>query len=176
MDFAALLWLACRCAAARAKAGVARERMAALLARDYRLFAGWATAVGTEVRAPGQGRSALAAPGRDPVSGRGQHVVELVQSRVQAEQLVAAFGEQVLSKPVAPVHLEHQPAEVAELLFARSGEQPPLATDDTRGRERSPGRLGGGPAEAVEQGHWLTSLRPLAADQQLPLDRRSRHS
>ena len=108
----------------------------------------------------GQRRAALAAAGRDAPPRCGEHLVELVQPGVQAEQLVAALGEEVLAEAVLPVHLEHQPAEIAQPLVARALDGAPFAADHAR-RRQCTARRGGmrGSAEAVEQGHAPPSLR-----------------
>src|SRR5205814_118765 len=71
--------------AARAEAGVGRQRVAAVRARDDRLFTHGAAAVRTEVRAPNYRRAALAAA-RSRTSPRrrsGEHRVELVEPRLE---------------------------------------------------------------------------------------------
>src|SRR5438067_533496 len=101
-------------AAVRAEERVRGQRVPALGAGDDRPLAGGPAAVRAEVRSPWQRRTALAAPRRDAPARGGEHLVELVEPRVDPEQLVAAFGEQVLAEAVTPVHLEHQAAEIAE--------------------------------------------------------------
>ena len=82
-----------------------------------------------------------------------EHLGELVQKGVEPEQLVAPVGEEILAKGVAAVHLEHQAAEVAELLLARPQELPALAADDA-GRWKRATRLGvRRAAEAAPKAH-----------------------
>ena len=140
--------------AVRAEERVGRQGMAALGAGQYGAVARRPAAVGAEVRAPGQRRAALAASGRDATPRCRKHLVELVQPRVQAEELVAALGEQVLAEAVLPVHLEHQAAEIAQPLVAGALDGAPFAADHAR-RRQCTARRGGmrGSAEAVEQGH-----------------------
>ena len=99
--------------------------------------AGWdveqAAAVRAEVR-PAQHRGAAAAAG-DAAVGM-QKLVDLGQPRVDADELGAALGEQVLAEAAAPVELDQQPAEVAQLLLADVQERALL----------SPQQAGVGPA------------------------------
>jgi len=60
-------------------------------------------------------RGRRGAPGRD---GCCEKRVELLEPLVQRKQLVAPLDQEVLSKLVAPEHLENQPAEVAEPVLA----------------------------------------------------------
>jgi hypothetical protein len=43
-----------------------------------------------------------------------------VDPRLEPDQLRAALEQQILAEPVAPVHLEREAAEVAELLLAQA--------------------------------------------------------
>src|SRR4029079_15403465 len=94
--------------------------MPALGAGQYGAVTRRPAAVGAEVRSPGQRSAALAATGRNAPPRCGEHVLELVEPGVQAEQLVAGPGEQVPPEAVLSVHLEHQPAEVAHPLIAQA--------------------------------------------------------
>ena len=75
-----------------------------------------------------------------------------MQAGVEAEELVAAVGEEILAEGVAPVHLEHQPAEIAQLVLALPLDDPALAANDA-GRRQSAARRGLGAGRAAEQGH-----------------------
>src|SRR6188508_1216171 len=91
-----------------------------------------AAARSAEARAPEQRRAAVAARG----AGRGgggangaEQDVELVDARLEADQLGAALEQQVLTEAVAPVHLQRQPAEVAQLLLTETQERLALAPE-----------------------------------------------
>ena len=134
-------------------------------ARDDRLLADLAPAVRAEVRAPLDRSAARAsvsdafAPLRD---GDLEQLVDLTQPPLDRDHLLALLDQQVLLELVAPEHLEHQPAEVADALLARPDEGAPLAPERA-GRRNAPGPrrrrrralrsiLRGPLAEPVEQG------------------------
>jgi len=50
---------------------------------------------------------------------RAEEDVQLVDARFESDQLRAALEQEVFPEAVAPVHLEREPAEVAELLLAQ---------------------------------------------------------
>jgi hypothetical protein len=84
-----------------------------------------------------------------------------VQPRVEAEQLVAALGEQVLPEACPPVHLEHQPAEVAQPVSraalddsALAAESTPAAAERGAARDGAGRAVGTGPSSAAESTHW----------------------
>jgi hypothetical protein len=84
----------------------------------------------------------------------GEHLVQLVQACVQPEELAAALGEQVLAEDVPAVHLEHQPTQVTQLVFAEAHEGTALSTDHPGRREWMPrGVRLRRAAEAPEQSH-----------------------
>ena len=63
------------------------------------------------------------------------------QALLDRDHLQALLDQEVLLELVAPVHLEHQAAEVADPLLARADERPPLAPQHARRRKTSaPGR------------------------------------
>jgi hypothetical protein len=68
------------------------------------------------VGAPEDGRATLAARGRGPPGIEQQ--LDLEQTLLDLGHLGAALEEQVLAEAVLPVHLHHQPAEVAEPALA----------------------------------------------------------
>ena len=105
--------------------------------------------VGAEARAPESGRAALAARVVRAAPGtlRGaEQDVELVDARLEADQLRAALEQQILAEAVAPVHLEREPAEVAQLLLAQPQERAALAAELARGRRVPAGVAAGGAA------------------------------
>lgn len=66
---------------------------------------------------------------RSPPGGHGgrEQCVELLESVVERDQLVAALDQEVLSKLVTAVHLEHEAAEVAEAVLTGTQERTTLA-------------------------------------------------
>ena len=72
------------------------------------------------------------------VAGAGTPVaeqrVELVDARLEPDQVGAALEQQVLAEAVAPVHLEREPAEIAQLLLTQAQERAPLAPELAGGR------------------------------------------
>jgi hypothetical protein len=122
-----------------------------------------APAVRAEVRAADDGRAACASGrgcGTAGSRGHREERVELLQPLVEREELVAPVDEEVLPELVAPVHLDHQPAQVAQPLLPRSQEGAPLAAEDARVRQRPPCRTGrrsrsalAGASEAGEPRH-----------------------
>jgi len=61
-----------------------------------------------------------------------------VDARFEADQLGAALEQQVLSEAVAAVHLQGEPAEVAQFLLTEAQERATLAPELARRRGRSP--------------------------------------
>ncbi|HYY02676.1 MAG TPA: hypothetical protein VE736_02220 [Gaiellaceae bacterium] len=57
-----------------------------------------------------------------------------MQALVERDELVASLDQQVLSELVAPIHLEHQPAEVAKPILAHPKQRTALAAKDARVR------------------------------------------
>ena len=55
-----------------------------------------------------------------------------MDARFETDQLRAAIEQQVLAKPIAPVHLERQPAEVAQLLLTQAQERTTLPPELAR--------------------------------------------
>src|SRR5213079_2809893 len=129
--------------ATRAEAGVGRQRMAAVRARDDCLFTHWTAAVRTEVRAPDDRRAALAAAGSRTSPGRGsrKHRVELVEPRLEIGDVPGVLAEQVLPELLPAVHLHRQAAEVAEQLLAGLQNRAPLPPERA-GRARAANRGG----------------------------------
>ena len=60
--------------------------------------------------------------------------VELVDARLEPDQLGAALEQQVLAEAVAPVHLQREPAQVAELLLAQAQERAAVAAGSAAAR------------------------------------------
>jgi hypothetical protein len=109
-------------AAHSAELCVRRERATALGTADHgRCRRHGSPAVRAEVGSPDERRPALAARGRRRTAhrhGRGEQRVQLLEAFVEGDELVAALDDQILAKLVAAEHLQHQPAEVAQALFA----------------------------------------------------------
>ena len=63
--------------------------------------------------------------------------------RLEPDQLRAPLEQQVLAEPVAPVHLEREPAEIAETLLANAQERTPLTPQRARRRHAVPSLRGG---------------------------------
>ncbi len=61
-----------------------------------------------------------------------------MNARLEADQLGAALEQKVLPKAVAAVHLQREPAEVAQLLLPEAQERPSLAPELARRRSRTP--------------------------------------
>jgi hypothetical protein len=61
-----------------------------------------------------------------------------VDPRFEADQLRAALEQQVFPEVIAPVHLQREPAEVAELLLAQAEERAALSPELGRRRGGSP--------------------------------------
>ena len=95
-------------------------------------------AVRAEVRAPGNRRAALAGRRRAP-GGRDrlEHRVELAKPVLERDDLPALLDQQLVAEARAPVHLQRQPAEVADTLLARLHDRAPLAPERP-GRRRTP--------------------------------------
>ena len=120
---------------------VGRERMPAALAADHRVARGPA-AVRAEMDAAVE-RRAAAAVRRDPgPAGRGglDEGVELEDPLLERHELRALLEHELLAVVVAAVHLQHQPAEVADALLPGLQERAPLAAEGTRRGRRAPGR------------------------------------
>jgi hypothetical protein len=64
-----------------------------------------------------------------------------VDPRFEADQLGAALEHEILTKAVAPVHLERDASEVAEPLLTQAQERPALAAEFAGRRRRPPARL-----------------------------------
>ena len=92
-----------------------------------------------EARAPQQWSAALA-PGGPRHAGsalrRAEEHVELVDPRLEPDQLGTALEQEVLAEAVAPVHLEREAPEVAQLLLAQPHERAPLPPQGARGWSR----------------------------------------
>src|SRR6185503_13861610 len=95
----------------------------------------------TELGAPEDRRAALA-PRRGPRpparDGGGEECVEVGEPLLEPLQLDATVDEEILPELVATVHLEHQPAEVAEPLLARLEQCASLAPELAGGRQCAP--------------------------------------
>ena len=78
---------------------------------------------------------------RRAIRGAEEHV-ELVDPRLEPDQLGAALEQQVLAEAVAPVHLEREAAQVAELLLAQPQEGAALAPQLARRRCGTAARTG----------------------------------
>ena len=72
--------------------------------------------------------------------------------RLEPDQLGAALEQQVLAEPVAAVHLEREPAEVAQLLLAKPQERAALTSELARRRGGTAPWAGGVPAQESLQG------------------------
>ena len=110
-------------------------------------------ALGAELRAPEDRRSALAAGGGADAAARhggGEQGVELGEPLLEADELRAAVDEQVLAELVAAVHLEDEAAEVAEARLAELEEGAALAAELSWGgsARRTARAAGGGGCEA----------------------------
>ena len=108
----------------RAELCIRSESGAALSAGDDgRLRLHRATAVGAEVGAPNEWGATLAPRGRrcSPYGDRRREQrVQLLQTLVERDQLIAAIDEQVLPELIAPEHLQHQAAEIPQTLLAHA--------------------------------------------------------
>src|SRR5205085_6447789 len=112
-------------------------------ARDRRSLTDGAAAVGAEVRAPEDRCAALAArsaPGNAPRGGCVEESVELEQPLLERGEIGAPLVDEVVPEALLPVHLEHEPAEVADPLLAQAQERAPLAAELGGGRRWSPRR------------------------------------
>ena len=65
------------------------------------------------------------------LGGRGEQVIDLAQAILDRDHLETPLLEQILAEPVAAVHLEHQPAQVADALVAGARERTSLAAQRT---------------------------------------------
>src|SRR6185295_16981420 len=104
-------------------------------------------ALGAELRAPEDRCAAFAARRRARAAeghGGGEQGVELGQPLLELLELDAPVDEQVLPELVTPVHLEHEPTEVPQLLLPDDEEQPPLAAELAGRRQRAPDRTARG--------------------------------
>ena len=82
-----------------------------------------------------------------------------MDARFEADQLGAALEQQVFPEAVAAIHLQRQPAEVAELLLTEAEQRAALATKLARRRGRSPPPSRRGRDSAV--GHGFLSQHSL---------------
>jgi hypothetical protein len=105
--------------------------------------AGRTAAVGAEVGAPDEW-SAAAAPnlGRAVPHDREERL-ELLEPAVDLDELSTAFGDEIVAKAVATVHLEDQAAKIPDALLAQLQQRSALAAQDTGRRQRAPGRWRG---------------------------------
>src|SRR5204862_4657269 len=93
------------------------------------------SAVRAEMRPPDDRRAARAPRGRGRPPGRNsrrEQRVELLEAVVECNELVAPLDQQVLAELVASVHLQHQPAEIAQALLANTPQRAPLAAELAR--------------------------------------------
>src|SRR5207249_9485416 len=124
----------CLAAAARAEVRVGLQRMSALLAADDGLGADRTAAVGAEMRAPGHRCTAFAGGRRAPrARDRGEHRVEVVDPLFERDDLAAAVDQELVAKGRAAVHLQRQPAEVADALLPRLEDLPARASQRSGG-------------------------------------------
>ena len=115
-------------------------------------------------------RSAASAPGRRRRAagghGCGEERVQLLQPLVEGDELVAALDQQVLAELVAPEHLQHQAAEIAEPFLARAQQcaplPPELAWMRQRASRRRPGRA---TADALSYGENVQAAMAAPRDQ-----------
>jgi hypothetical protein len=128
----------------RAELGIGGECAAALRAADDGGRCGDGTsAVGAEVRPPYEWGPTGAARSRSRPAYRDRRYekrVELPQSFIQREQLLAPLDEEVLTELVAAEHLQHQPAEIAQALFSHSEQRTALLPELTGMRQGPPRR------------------------------------
>ena len=89
--------------------------------------------------APQSQRAEREPPGVRP--GRAEQGVELVDPGLEPDQLGAALEQEVSAELIAPVHLEREPAEVAQLLLAQAHQGAALA------------------AQVARRGHWTSPSR-----------------
>jgi hypothetical protein len=66
-----------------------------------------------------------------------------VDPRFEADQLCAALEQQILAEAVTPVHLQREPAQVAELLLAQPEERAAFAPQLAGRWRRTPPRACG---------------------------------
>src|SRR4051812_47145724 len=152
----------CGLAAARTELGVGRKRMAALRAADDRLLADGAAAVGAEMRAPDDRRTAFAAARRRPAAGRrgGQHRVELVQPGLEVGDVARVLAEQVFPELLAAVHLHREAAQVAQQLLSRLQDRATLTPECARRSGAPHGRCGWGSRSLLLATPPPQTLRP----------------
>src|SRR5204862_3759419 len=119
-----------RGSARRAELRVGGQRVPAALAADNGI-AGGPAAIGAEVDAAVERGAAAAAPRHRGPAGRGgrDERVELEDPLLERHELRALLEYELLAVVVAAVHLEHQPAEVADPLLPRLQERSPLAAE-----------------------------------------------
>ena len=90
---------------------------------------------------------------RDRARPSGEQGVELGEALFELHQFDASVDEQVLAELIAAVHLEHQPAEVAEAVLTGGEEQTTLTPELARRRERAPdGTRRSGLGGCIERG------------------------
>src|SRR5581483_1498806 len=95
-------------------------------------------ALGAEAGAPEDGGAALAPHGRPHAAARdgcGYERVQLREPVLERQELAAALEQELPAELVAAEHLQHQPAEIAEPVFARPEQVTPLAAQAADGRQ-----------------------------------------
>ena len=119
-----------RAAAAAAEPRVGRKGASTLCAGDHgRSRRRRPAAVGAEVRSPHEGCTARAARRRSGPAQRDRgrkERLELLQPLVECGQLLAALDQEILAELIPAKHLQHEPAEIAQPLFAQLQEDPTL--------------------------------------------------
>src|SRR6185503_11122414 len=111
-----------------------------------------------------------------PGPGRTEHRVQLVNPGFEPDQVGAALEQEILAELVAPVHLEREPTEVAQLLLTQPHQRPALAAEIARGRSgTSPSRcrrrrrigIAGMPAQELLQARETHGASVLGASERL---------
>jgi hypothetical protein len=82
-----------------------------------------------------------------------------VDAGFEPDQLGAPLQQQVLAEAVAPVHLEREAAEIAQLLLAEPEERTPFAPQVAGGRRRSPARRRRPSSQESSQGRKAHHVR-----------------
>ena len=160
-------WPGCTAALQRGQRGLSRVA--------HRAFAGASATGRPQVAqkrepqssgAPQSQRAVFGTPGR-AMRGAEQDV-ELVDARFEPDQLGAALEQQVLAEAVAPVHLEREPAEVAQLLLAQPQERAALAPELARGGAGAApgGRRGGAVGRLGRSSRRRSGTRTTRAESQ----------
>src|SRR5207253_6101581 len=107
-----------------------------------------------------------------------EQLVEVVQPLLDADDLGRLLVDEVLAEPILAVHLQDEPAEVADPLLAQPHERAPLAAQLARRRQRSPargrrllvllrGRLGAHAQAVDERRHRRPNLTAVTGSQGL---------